>query len=108
MTLSDDGDPFGPPEKPIDVVCIHCEREYRSDEMRQDEEGLWCCKFEDCDGRGFGWDIHRTREQQMRDLEEEERAASDSPRPQPLKPHPSPSRGVGRSRRGSSKQKRRR
>ncbi len=52
-------DPFAPPPTPVQVWCIHCENEYCSDAMVQDDEGLWCCGTAGCGGVGFGFDVHR-------------------------------------------------
>jgi hypothetical protein len=60
---SGDGDPFGPPETPIRVRCLHCGDVYMSDEMKHEERKfspgarLWYCRNPDCDGAGFGFDI---------------------------------------------------
>ena len=70
-------DGFGPPEKPINVKCLHCGDRYSSDEMvlayrpqfqhpmvmmlgrDADRIGaLWWCKNLRCDGAGLGFDIH--------------------------------------------------
>lgn len=56
----DYNDPFSPPDTNIKVRCIHCEREYKVWEMKY-EKSFWCCKFEDCDGVGYGYDILRSR-----------------------------------------------
>jgi len=58
-------DPFRPPEVPIEVHCLHCDREYDSyliewrEEMGPDGQlhGFWCCPTPGCDGKGFGFDI---------------------------------------------------
>ena len=58
-------DPFRPPEIPILVHCIHCDEEYDSFRIQWEEEvgpdgrlhGFWSCPIEDCDGRGYGFDI---------------------------------------------------
>ncbi|MGR9384873.1 hypothetical protein [Rhizobium leguminosarum] len=71
----DDG--FGPPAEPVRVHCWHCGGRYSSSEMvrayRPRFQGaisetvgrgfarldpLWWCKNADCDGAGFGHDIH--------------------------------------------------
>lgn len=37
--------------------CLHCERTYRWDRYRVDENGLRACPYPDCDGTVFadGW-----------------------------------------------------
>jgi hypothetical protein len=55
-------DCFHPPAEPVEVECIHCGREYRSDAIvwkvsAYDGKGHWCCPFEDCTGQGYGFDI---------------------------------------------------
>ena len=60
-----DADPFRPPAVPIEVHCLHCDRDYDSYliEWREqaDEDGqlmgFWCCPTPGCDGLGFGFDI---------------------------------------------------
>ena len=57
-------DPFKPPEEPCEVGCIHCGSVYSSSEIvwrrNEDGEGFWCCPAEDCDGKGYGFDIFPT------------------------------------------------
>lgn len=72
---ADDG--FGPPPEPVKVHCWHCDERYSSAEMRRMYrprmqhaltqslgEGvsklspLWWCRDLECDGAGFGHDIH--------------------------------------------------
>ncbi len=55
-------DPFAPPRTPVQVRCIHCETEYRSDAMVQGDDGLWRCGMPGCDGRGFEFDVWRVRD----------------------------------------------
>ncbi|MHC4716817.1 MAG: hypothetical protein ACYS5V_07605 [Planctomycetota bacterium] len=54
-------DPFRPPDEPVMVRCLHCDREYSSDKIfweRQDDgKGMWVCGIEGCGGAGFGFDI---------------------------------------------------
>jgi len=57
-------DPFRPPQIPTEVQCIRCGREFESYliEWRQWREGgedfgAWCCPTEECEGRGFGFDL---------------------------------------------------
>jgi hypothetical protein len=58
-------DPFRPPAVSTIVHCIHCNEEYDSYriewriETNSDgqQHGFWCCPIENCDGRGFGFDI---------------------------------------------------
>lgn len=53
--------PFAPPDAPREVTCIHCERSYNSDELVWDRHtGMWWCPFLDCDGAGYGCDVHTT------------------------------------------------
>lgn len=71
-------DTFKPPAEPRMVKCLHCGQTYSSDEMRWeyrlhfqaaaveewkrddafDLEPLWWCKTKNCDGAGYGFDIH--------------------------------------------------
>ena len=73
FTMSNDpldpqGDPFGPPETPTEVSCLHCGETYDSYliEWRIEEDaegkphGFWCCPTPGCDGKGFGFDIFPT------------------------------------------------
>lgn len=55
----DYSDPYQPPTPPERVKCLHCEKEYISDEMKWDGvHGFWSCKyFPKCDGAGYGVDI---------------------------------------------------
>lgn len=74
------GDGYGPPEIPCQVECWHCDERYSSSEMRlayrprmqeayveslgngfSKLEPLWWCRNSDCDGGGFGCDIHPVR-----------------------------------------------
>ena len=60
-----DADPFGPPEQPVEVGCLHCGGIFMSDQItwriEPDHEGkplgLWCCPDPTCDGAGFGIDL---------------------------------------------------
>jgi hypothetical protein len=80
---SDDG--FGPPKDPIMVECWHCGDKYSSSEMLRmyrprmqasiveglgngfsTLDPLWWCKNRDCDGGGFGHDIHPLKEKKSR------------------------------------------
>ena len=64
-SLNPDNDPFGPPAVSTIVHCIHCGEEYDSYKIEWrierdpdgKEHGFWCCPMEDCDGKGFGFDI---------------------------------------------------
>jgi len=49
-------DPFGPPEEPLQVQCLHCGGEYCSSEIVW-RDGFWCCPTPGCDGVGFTFDI---------------------------------------------------
>ena len=49
-------DCFKPPEKPLQVRCMHCDNEYSSDRIVW-YRGLWCCPHIACGGAGFGFDI---------------------------------------------------
>lgn len=62
-------DPMAPPKEPIMVTCWHCGKFYMSDKIawgrkRQMNAGidgdqpLWWCPTPECDGAGFGHDIH--------------------------------------------------
>ena len=56
----DRNDPFGPPRKVVNVICLHCGERYPSSEIVWNaEDGLWACKNHPrCGGAGFGMDIH--------------------------------------------------
>jgi hypothetical protein len=64
-SLNPENDPFAPPAISTEVHCIHCGEEYDSYriEWRIERDadgaahGFWCCPIEDCDGKGFGFDI---------------------------------------------------
>lgn len=66
---------FKPPSKPKRVRCLHCGESYSSDEIKLEYrlkfrefeisldnadiiEPMWWCKNPDCDGAGYGYDIH--------------------------------------------------
>jgi hypothetical protein len=63
--LNPENDPFGPPAISTVVHCIHCGEEYDSyriewrieRDLDGQSHGFWCCPMEDCDGKGFGFDI---------------------------------------------------
>ena len=63
--LDADADPFRPPVLSTLVHCLHCGEEYDSyriewrieTDYRGQPHGFWCCPIENCDGRGFGFDI---------------------------------------------------
>jgi len=63
--LDSERDPFKPPTISTIVGCLHCREMYDSYriewgvEMCRDgrRRGFWCCPIENCDGRGFGFDI---------------------------------------------------
>ena len=50
-------DPLRPPKKAVRVKCLHCGREYSSDEIDW-FHGMWCCPHASCRGVGFLFDIH--------------------------------------------------
>ncbi|TVQ54260.1 MAG: hypothetical protein EA377_05975 [Phycisphaerales bacterium] len=57
-------DPFGPPELPTEVYCLHCECVYDSWQIEWVEDksdsqcaGHWGCPTPGCEGWGFGFDI---------------------------------------------------
>jgi hypothetical protein len=55
----DYNDPFRPPAPPRVVHCIHCGNGYSSARITWDSKrGLWSCPIADCDGAGYGFDIH--------------------------------------------------
>lgn len=64
-SLNPDNDPFAPPVISTVVHCIHCGEEYDSYriEWRIERDadgqshGFWCCPMDNCDGKGFGFDI---------------------------------------------------
>jgi len=63
--LDPTNDPFGPPEVPVEVECLHCGQQYQSYliEWRIETDadgkphGFWCCPTPGCGGMGFGFDI---------------------------------------------------
>jgi hypothetical protein len=74
---SHEDDGMGPPDVPVQVECWHCGTKYSSSEMvrayrprcqaalvdmlgrgAETLEPIWWCKHSDCDGGGFGHDIH--------------------------------------------------
>ena len=63
--LDPDADPFRPPAISIIVGCLHCCEEYDSYRIEWRVKtghdgrphGFWCCPIENCDGKGFGFDI---------------------------------------------------
>jgi len=59
-------DCFCPPAEAVMCRCLHCLREFMSSciEWREDSgtrtsglRGFWCCPYEDCDGKGYTFDI---------------------------------------------------
>jgi hypothetical protein len=72
--LDPSDDPFGPPEIPVEVECLHCGQQYQSHliEWRIETDadgnphGFWCCPTPGCGGKGFGFDILPT-DQNYRD-----------------------------------------
>lgn len=63
--LDKDTDCFKPPSVPTEVGCLHCQRVFMSDQMvwrimtnpDGEKHGFWCCPDQDCDGKGFGFDL---------------------------------------------------
>ena len=56
----DYNDPFAPPERNIEVQCLHCGAKYGAWEMVFEKRlgvELWWCKNPNCDGGGYGFDI---------------------------------------------------
>lgn len=62
-------DAFSPPKTPIMVTCWHCGKFYTSDKIAwgrkrhmnagsNGDQPLWWCPTPECDGAGFGHDIH--------------------------------------------------
>ena len=70
-------DNLGPPRDAVDVECWHCRERYKSSELvyeyrlqnqwpawqiycdgGRDMVPLWWCRNKNCDGAGFGHDIH--------------------------------------------------
>ena len=49
-------DPMAPPAKAVTVKCLHCGREYSSEEIVW-FHGMWCCPHESCRGTGFLFDL---------------------------------------------------
>jgi len=66
---ADDGpdpaaDPYRPPDVPVEVRCLRCDREYASSLIKWveqpvegDVKGAWCCPTKGCGGKGFGLDV---------------------------------------------------
>lgn len=82
---SHEDDGMGPPSEPVKVHCWHCDEKYSSAEMRRMyrprmqhvftealSDGiaklspLWWCRDAECDGAGFGHDIHPVRSRSKR------------------------------------------
>lgn len=78
-------DGFEPPAEPAEVECWHCGDRYQSSEMRlrykprmqgavvsalgngfRSLSPLWWCKNADCDGGGFGHDIHPVKKRRKK------------------------------------------
>jgi len=63
--LDKDADPFGPPDEPVEVGCLHCGGIFMSDQITWriqtnadgDTHGFWCCPDPACSGAGFGFDL---------------------------------------------------
>jgi len=54
-------DPMAPPIEAVAVRCMHCGREYSSDEIVW-FYGMWCCPHGTCRGTGFLFDIVPVKE----------------------------------------------
>lgn len=82
---SHEDDGFGPPSDPVKVECWHCGEKYSSAEMRRQYRPrmqhmvtgslgqgisvltpLWWCRDIECDGGGFGHDIHAVKPRKPR------------------------------------------
>lgn len=80
-TFDNRADPFPPPKEPVLAQCLHCGKRYWTDKMRWEyrlvfqhsavrelkesdkaPRPLWWCATEQCDGAGFGYDIHEVKE----------------------------------------------
>ena len=61
-------DPMAPPREPCECWCMHCQRNFMSNEMwfqrvigdKHGFEGFWMCPTPNCDGAGFTFDIFPT------------------------------------------------
>lgn len=51
--------PLGPPQKNVEVRCLHCDHVFQSDEMVF-YQGYWSCPKISCGGAGFLLDIYPT------------------------------------------------
>jgi len=60
-------DPYRPPdERGVTLYCMHCEGEFKSEDMEYVWEdgasgGFWMCPNAGCEGAGFGMDCHLSR-----------------------------------------------
>lgn len=78
-------DGFAPPSKPVAVECMHCGQRYSSAEIvferrlrfrvnhilgfpeaPADLIGMWWCRNYECDGAGYGFDIHAKPDRRVR------------------------------------------
>jgi hypothetical protein len=91
---ADDG--FGPPAEPCKVECWHCGEKYSSAEMRRmyrprmqhavtelmgdgiasGLSPLWWCRDLECDGAGFGHDLHRVKPRKERKVKPTEQVSA--------------------------------
>ena len=53
------GGGMGPPDKNVEVRCLHCDHVFFSDEMVY-YQGFWCCPKISCGGSGFLFDVFPT------------------------------------------------
>jgi hypothetical protein len=61
-------DPMAPPREPCECWCMHCQRNFMSNEMwfqkvigaKDGFEGFWMCPTPNCSGAGFTFDIFPT------------------------------------------------
>jgi hypothetical protein len=50
-----------------EIKCLHCGGNFRMREMVFEsrfpgDPPIWWCPNRECDGRGFGWDLHTVRD----------------------------------------------
>ena len=64
-------DPVCPPNSDKTCRCLHCGDTFQANQMEwiapdQDpEEGMWYCPNQDCDGMGYGVDIHPMKQEEQ-------------------------------------------